>query len=455
MKNFVIGSFFILFLFSCKDNQTEISQYGKVSSYEKGEELSAGKFSFVNSDKSAFSEHLKGMDESEKIDFLLGERLFKTNWVPAPASTSGLDGLGPTFVSKSCQICHIRNGRGQPFNKFAKESFGFLMRISVSGKGMHGGAKPVWGYGTQLQNRGILKVKGEADINVNYEYIKGKYPDGTPYELRKPTYTLTNGRYGELPNDLLLSPRVGTQVIGLGFVDGLSEHSGKPNYVWNVEEQKNTIGKFGWKANAPTLKQQNAGAFHQDIGITTPMFPHQNCPDPQSECQNLPNGNDREAEVSSQGLKDITFFLGTVEVPMRRNYKNKDVLEGKVLFNKLNCIACHKIGLKVTNSKIYPKINGTIINPYSDFLLHDMGENLADNRPDFLANGREWRTQPLWGIGLIKKVNNHTYLLHDGRARNIEEAILWHGGEAEKSKQEFINLSAKQRKQVLNFINSL
>ncbi len=140
---------------------------------------------------------------------------------------------------------------------------------------------------------------------------------------------------------------------------------------------------------------------------------------------------------------------------MRRNYKNKNVLEGKVLFNKLNCIACHKIGLKVTNSNVYPKINGTIINPYSDFLLHDMGENLADNRPDFLANGREWRTQPLWGIGLIKTVNNHTYLLHDGRARNIEEAILWHGGEAEKSKQDFINLSAKQRKQVLDFINSL
>ncbi len=300
MKNFVIGSFFILFLFSCRDNQTKISQYGKVSFYEKGEEMSAGKFSFVNSDKSAFLEHLKGMDESEKIDFLLGERLFKTNWVPAPASTSGLDGLGPTFVSKSCQICHIRNGRGQPYSKFTNESFGFLMRISVRGKGMHGGPNPVFGYGTQLQNRGILKVKGEADINVNYEYIKGKYPDGTPYELRKPIYALTNGRYGELPNDLLLSPRVGTQVIGLGFVDGLSEQeilknadendtdndgiSGKANYVWNVEKQKNTIGKFGWKANTPTLKQQNAGAFHQDIGITTPMFPLQNCPDPQSEC---------------------------------------------------------------------------------------------------------------------------------------------------------------------------
>ncbi|MBS9767583.1 MAG: c-type cytochrome [Flavobacteriaceae bacterium] len=467
MKRFLISFCFLCF-FGCKSDHSTTSD-------KEEKPLKEGalvdKFSVFSIDTDAFSYPLPEMDSSQKIDFKLGERLFKTNWVPAPASTSGLDGLGPTFVSKSCQICHIRNGRGMPHEKSRKESFGFLMRLSVQGEDENGGPKPVKGYGIQLQNKGILTVKGEADINLNYKYIKGTYPDGTPYELRKPTYTVTNGRYGTLPSDLLLSPRVGQQVIGLGFIDALSEEeilknadendangdgiSGRANYAWNVQQQKKTIGKFGWKANTPTLRQQIAGAFHQDIGITTPMFPEQNCPEGQDVCKDLPTGNDDSFEVTEQGLNDITFFLSTVSVPERRDCKDKDVMMGKALFHKINCVGCHAVGLKVGKSEVFPKMKGITINPYSDILLHDMGEGLADNRPDFLANGREWRTQPLWGIGLIKTVNRHTFFLHDGRARSVEEAILWHGGEAEKPKKEFMNLSKKEREQLLKFIHTL
>ncbi len=470
MKKIVWGLVLLCFL-ACQEKRSPLSEYEKLQNYQKGEELLSGKFSILKSDRYAFTKPLKGMDKSQKIDFMLGERLFKTSWVPAPASTTGLDGLGPTFNAKSCQRCHIKNGRGQPLEKSTTQSLGFLMRLSITGTTPTGTPNPVPAYGEQLQDRGVLRVKGEADVNVTYEYIKGTYPDGTTYELRKPTYFLTNPRYGELPKDLMLSPRIGQQMVGLGFIDGLSEQeilknadendangdgiSGKPNYVWNVRKQKKTLGRFGWKANAPTLEQQIASAFHQDMGITTPIFPEQNCPAPQTLCQNMPNGNDEEAEVSSQGLQDITFFLSTLAVPARRNVKDKKVLKGKVLFHTLKCIACHRTGLEVTDSQAYPPINGTIINPYSDFLLHDMGEDLADHRPDYLASGNEWRTQPLWGIGMIATVNKHSFLLHDGRARSIEEAILWHGGEAESSKKGFMSLSKENRETLLAFVKSL
>ncbi len=470
MKRFIVTLFFFSII-SCKEDDPIPSEYEILKTYQKGEELLIGKFSIDNEGQLSFTKPLSEMTRRQEIDFKIGKRIFRTNWVPAPASTTGLDGLGPTFNAKSCGKCHVREGRGLPLEKSGNESLGFLMRLSVPGQDIHGGPNPVIGYGGQLQTTGILDIKGEANLNVIYEYIQKKYPDGTPYELRKPIYTITNPHYGVLPADLMTSPRVGQQTIGLGFLDALSENeilknadendangdgiSGRANYVWDIREQKVKIGKFGWKANVSTLEQQIASAFHQDIGLTTSIFPNQNCPDPQNSCQKLPNGNNKSFEVPDFELSKITFYQATLGVPKRRNYKNKNVLEGKALFHKLNCITCHSIGLKVEKSEIFPKMNGTVINPYSDFLLHDMGEELADNRPDFLANGKEWRTQPLWGIGLINTVNNHTFLLHDGRARNIEEAILWHGGESEKSKKEFMNLTKKERQQVLDFVKSL
>ncbi len=462
-----------IILSSCNDNDYEdytpkIDYY----KYQKGEEFPIGKFSSTTYNYQAFGILLPNMERDQRADFGTGDRLFMRTF-------SELSGLGPRFNARSCANCHFRDGRGKPLeistdieDTNGGRSKGFLMRLSVIGQDSHGGPKSVEDYGGQLQDRGLEGIGGEAKIKVTYELIGGKYPDGTSYQLRKPRYEFYDEKFGSLAG-VMTSPRVGTQTIGFGFVDALTEQqllanadendadgdgiSGRANYVWNVRANKTTIGKFGWKANAPTLEQQIAGALSGDMGITTSLFPKQNCPSPQQDCNDYVTENNLENTIdfSDEELRQLTFYQATLSVPERRKVTDKDVLQGKGLFHDMKCAKCHAIGFKVEKSEMLPLIVGTIFNPYSDFLLHDMGEDLADNRPDFLANGREWRTQPLWGIGMIPKVNKHTFLLHDGRARNVEEAILWHGGEAENSKKEFMNLTKKQRKQVLKFINSL
>lgn len=468
IKGIFLSVFITVIIFSCNKDEGVYEPINQ-NEYVEGEELPIGTFSVFLANNDAFGAKIPGLDRTGDINFAVGDRLFITTWVPAPASTTGLDGLGPTFNAKSCANCHFKDGRGKPLNESTTEtSRGFLMRISLPGEGEHGSPKPVPGYNTQLQNKGVLRVPAEGQVKLTFETINGTYPDGTTYELRKPIYTFFDENFGSLQN-VLFSPRVAPQTIGLGFVDGLPESeilknadefdadkdgiSGRPNYVWNIEKQTKTIGLYGWKANTPTLKQQVANAFHDDMGLTNSLFTENDCPSPQQDCFDSPHGG--TPEVTDLQLERITFYQATLAVPVRRNYKEQNVLDGKALFSKLNCITCHATNLKVKSSNIVPMIANTVINPYSDFLLHDMGEDLSDNRPDFLATGKEWRTQPLWGIGLIKTINKHTFLLHDGRARNVEEAILWHGGEAEKSKQDFMNLTKKERNQVLQFINSL
>jgi CxxC motif-containing protein (DUF1111 family) len=223
-----------------------------------------------------------------------------------------------------------------------------------------------------------------------------------------------------------------------------------------LKKNRSTIGKFGWKANEPSLEQQISAAFNGDMGLTNTTFPNENCPEG-IDCSSLPNGNNKgeTVEVTDRQMSRIMTYMGAISVPVRRDYMKYNVLKGKELFNEMDCIKCHVNNFTTSEFELLPQIENVVIRPYSDFLLHDMGEDLADNRPEYLANGNEWRTQPLWGLGMIEFVNGHTFLLHDGRARNAEEAILWHGGEAEISKNKFMNASAEQREQVLSFLNSL
>ncbi|MGY0426628.1 MAG: di-heme oxidoreductase family protein, partial [Polaribacter sp.] len=395
--------------------------------------------------------------------------LFKQNWVSAPASTTARDGLGPTFNARSCSSCHDKDGRGKPLEVGQKFSTGFLMRISQPGKNAVGGPKAVANYGDQIQERANLGVSFEAKISVNFTPISGTFADGETYELRKPNYHIADEQFGSLQN-VLTSPRVGQQIIGLGLVDALSKESilanedemdtnndgisGKANYVWNFTSKKTMLGKFGWKANQPTLRQQVAGAFNGDMGLTTSIFPKENCPSPLQNCSNSPNGG--TPEVTDTALEHMMIYVTSLAVPIRRNYDTDSVLKGKKLFRDLKCISCHTAVFTTSNNYPFnPSLQNVTFRPFSDFLLHDMGDDLADNRPDFLATGKEWRTQPLWGIGLINQVNGHTFLLHDGRARNVQEAILWHGGEAENSKNEYKKLTKQDRTNVLAFINSL
>ncbi|WP_435262512.1 di-heme oxidoredictase family protein [Tenacibaculum sp. nBUS_03] len=455
-----------LFLSCSKDNLTD--EYVPVNQYEDGEENLTGDLSVATTNNNSFGKEIPGLNRTDKIRFASGNSLFNQSWVSAPASTTSLDGLGPTFNSRACASCHFKDGRGKPFEPSNIGSKGFLIRLSLPGNDPHGGPLPVPNYGDQLQNHANLNIKKEADINVTFTFIEGTYPDGSKYQLRKPNYSIINENFGSL-NGVLISPRIGQQTIGLGLIDAIPDNeilknedefdidqdgiSGKANYVWNAIENKTSLGKFGWKANQPSLKQQIAGAFFGDLGLTTSIFNDNPCPSPQKDCYNAPNGG--ATEVTDKQMDRVLLYQTSLAVPKRRNYKEQNVLNGKATFSKLKCISCHSINFKTGSYGFNTLLENKNIRPYSDFLLHDMGEGLADNRPDFLANGKEWRTQPLWGIGLINTVNKHTFLLHDGRARNIEEAILWHGGEAEKSKNEFKNLSKQQREELLSFIESL
>ncbi|CAM1368370.1 di-heme oxidoreductase family protein [Tenacibaculum xiamenense] len=452
-------------LFSCSSKEEEyIPKY----TYESGEELSVGRLTTTILGSNAFDQPIPNLSTIDNRLFFVGNSLFRQNWVSAPASTTARDGLGPTFNARSCSACHNKDGRGLPLQVGQSFSNGFLMRISVPGNSSNGGPNPVAFYGDQIQEHANLGIPYEAKVSVRFETISGQFSDGETYELQKPIYTIADEQFGTLQN-VLTSPRVGPQVIGLGFIDAINNQdilanvdendqngdgiSGKANYAWNVLTQQHELGRFGWKANQPNLTQQVAGAFHGDMGLTSSLFPNNNCPTSQQDCMDAVNGG--TPEITDDALHDIMIYSTSLSVPIRRNFDDEEVLKGKHLFREMKCASCHIESFTTSSYSFNRSLENIKIRPFSDFLLHDMGEDLADNRPDFFASGKEWRTQPLWGIGMIQEVNNHTFLLHDGRARNIEEAILWHGGEAENSKESYKNLTKEDRTAVLAFINSL
>ena len=465
-----LGILCLLLLISCSSDDINEQDYVAIN-YEPGEEKLVSDLSIeaFTADK-AFGRGIPSLSDLELSFFGVGNAMFDQSWVSSPASTTSRDGLGPLFNARACSGCHLRDGRGKPLLSSGSGSEGFLIRLS-HGNSETTGPIALLNYGGQLQDNANLGINKEGSINVEFKLIAGTYPDGTKYELRKPTYSIVNQNYGGLAN-AEQSPRVGQQVIGLGFIDALSEASllfnedindangdgisGKANYVWNVKANKLTIGKFGWKANQPSLEQQVAGAFSGDMGLTTSIFPEENCPDG-LDCGTIANGNNigETVEVPDAQFSRIMIYQAAISVPIRRDFKDVNVLKGKQLFNDLACVSCHVNNFTTSDYAFLPQLSNVRIRPYSDFLLHDMGPELSDNRADFLAEGKEWRTQPLWGLGMIEFVNDHTFLLHDGRARNIEEAILWHGGEAEKAKNRFMELALVEREQLLSFLNSL
>jgi CxxC motif-containing protein (DUF1111 family) len=213
------------------------------------------------------------------------------------------------------------------------------------------------------------------------------------------------------------------------------------------------VGRFGWKANQPTIEQQVAGAFLGDMGLTTPLFGVQQCSPAQEACIAAPDGG--APEVDESKVARITFYLHTLAVPARRDVDDPTVLRGRALFESTGCASCHTARHRTGELEGYPWLSDQEIWPYTDLLLHDMGDGLADGRPDYAADGREWRTPPLWGIGLVETVSGHELLLHDGRARGLAEAILWHGGEAEASREAFRAMELADREALLAFLRSL
>ena len=434
---------------------------------EEAEAFSGGETTLFDFSPNAFGFQAPNLDDDNGLLFFTGNSLFNQNWVTAPASTTARDGLGPLFNARSCSGCHFKDGRGRAPEFDGEKSSGLLLRLSIPGTDAYGANLPEPTYGGQFQDDVIQNIAVEGNIKITYEPIQVTYPDGKVVSLQKPDYQFTDLNYGAMASDVMVSPRVANQMIGLGLLDAVPLQtilsyvdesdsnsdgiSGKANYVYNYETETIALGRFGWKSNQPTLKQQIAAAFGGDLGITTSLFPNENCP-PGINCDTIANGGN--PEISDENLDKVTLYSATLAVPGRRDYDEQNVLEGKQLFEQINCTACH-IPLMQTGPYPIAALENQTIRPYTDLLLHDMGEGLADNAPDFDATGSEWRTPPLWGIGLIETVNGHTSLLHDGRARNIEEAILWHGGEATVSKEAFMQLTAVDRAKLIDFIESL
>lgn len=431
-------------------------------------ELSGGDATVFDDSRHAFSLPIPGLTDAQKSAFAVGNSFFNLNWVAAPASTSGRDGLGSLFNARSCSACHLHDGRSRPPEPGSAMSV-MLLRVSVPGTNAHGGPLPHPVYGGQIQGRALPGVPAEADVVVDFEPVRGAFADGEVFELRRPKYSLRNLGYGPIATNLLMSPRVAPAVIGLGLLEAVPVEqlraltdpqdrdgdgvSGRLNQVWNVATQRHEPGRFGWKAEQPTVRQQVAGAFNGDMGLTTSIFPTENHTPAQTEATRQTSGG--SPEVSDKILDSVAFYSRVLAVPARRSVDDPLVRRGEELLRAAKCAACHREQLTTGEVSGLPQLSRQTILPYTDLLLHDMGDGLADHRPAFAADGREWRTPPLWGLGLIPKVNGHTFLLHDGRARNLAEAILWHGGEAEKSREAFRQMPRADRAALVKFLESL
>jgi CxxC motif-containing protein (DUF1111 family) len=418
--------------------------------------------------KTAFTFPAANIKAEHQRDFFFGNRLFNTNWVIAPSSVKSFDGLGPFFNRVSCSGCHTQDGRGRPPLDPGEPLNSMLMRISIPDTKSPNGASPHPVYGGQISEDAISGVAPEGKTKVTYQTVAGKYGDGEAFALQKPSYEITALASGPLGDGVMLSPRVAPQVIGLGLLEAVPEEtlaalsdpddkngdgiSGRLNHQIDPMTGKPAIGRFGWKANEPTLMSQNAGAAFGDIGLTNPLHENENCGPAQADC--LAAKKAPEIDLSKKFLGKMTLYTSLLAVPAQRNTGDPQVVRGAQVFEKLGCPACHVSTLK-TGAAALPELENQTFHPFTDLLLHDMGEALADGRPDFEATGSEWRTPPLWGLGLIETVNGHDRLLHDGRARGFAEAILWHGGEAERAKEEFRNAAKADRDALAAFLGSL
>ncbi|MFG6449513.1 di-heme oxidoredictase family protein [Roseateles sp. BYS180W] len=427
--------------------------------------------------KNAFSFPAANLPPEERARFAVGNSFFKRNWVQAPASTTARDGLGPHFLARSCAACHMHDGRGAPpewQQGLAKEvPLSVLLRISVLDAKGQSVPHPV--YGDQLNTAAVTGVRPEARVRMRWQPVRGRFADGTPYTLQKPIYLVDQLGYGP-SGPLQVSPRVAPVVFGTGLLEAIAVQDildnaqtqarlpgpikGQPNWVWDAVAQREMLGRFGWKANVATLAHQTAGAFLGDIGITSSTFAQEACTPAQTDCLAAPRGGSGgAAEIDDKTLADVVFYQAVLAPPARRGVDEVQVQRGQQLFAQAQCAVCHRPSY-TTGEPPFPRLSsralqGQTIWPYTDMLLHDMGPALADGRPDGQANGRQWKTPPLWGIGLLRDVNGHTRLLHDGRARGVLEAVLWHGGEAEASKNQVLRMSRQEREALVRFVESL
>ncbi|AZY49930.1 di-heme oxidoreductase family protein [Bordetella avium] len=438
----------------------------------------------INAD--IFSHPSGNMKFEGRQQFLVGNGLFRKNWVSAPASTQASDGLGPLFNARSCQACHVKDGRGTVpgFDPLERgDAVALLLRLSVPpvtegerealAKGdLAAFPEPL--YGTQLQNFAVAGLPSEGRMEIDYTPLTVQLAGGEVATLMQPVYRIEDLGYGPMRADTQISPRLAPPMIGLGLLEAIHEDdilahaqadkgdgiSGKPNWVRDVRTGEMSLGRFNWKAGQPTVEQQSAAAFSNDMGLSTPLFPshYGDCTPAQKACFDMPHGAQPhlgEHEVPARLMDFVTLYSTNLGVPQRRDSDDARVLAGKKLFYEANCVGCHVPKYVTRRDAKQPEHQFQLIWPYTDLLLHDMGDGLADGVSEGQANGREWRTPPLWGIGLTKVVNPNATYLHDGRARTLLEAILWHGGEAQAARDRVVAMTPAERADLIRFLESL
>ncbi|MGR9079094.1 di-heme oxidoreductase family protein [Rhizobium leguminosarum] len=455
------------------------------SKAEQYEAMQAGATTSIDPvTEDSFSHISANIPFDEEQNFKLGNALFRKLWVSAPSSTQASDGLGPLFNARSCMSCHVNDGRGKP-PEGGPSAISMLLRLSraartpaeekaIASADVVNFPDPA--YGHQLQDLAVPGLAAEGKMAISYHEERVTLGDGETVSLRRPSYAVVNPAYGPLDPATTISPRVASAMIGLGLIEAIPEAdilahadpddtdgngiSGKAAIVRDHRSGKIALGRFGWKAQNATVRDQSADAFANDIGISTPDQPKAqgDCTRAEEKCLDMPTGVQKrlgKEEAPGRILDLVTFYSENLAVPSRRKASFPETLRGKRIFYETGCISCH-VPKFVTRRDTPDKAQSfQLIWPYSDFLLHDMGDGLADGQQVGLASGREWRTPPLWGIGLTRTVSGHSFFLHDGRARSLTEAILWHGGEAEKARNAFSSLSTDDRAALITFLESL
>ncbi len=359
----------------------------------------------------------------EGLDYLAGQAIFEKNWVSSPSSTRASDGLGPLYNARSCAQCHVDAGKGT-----VEDSL--VVRINDPD------------YGQQLQPRAVPGLPAETQIVVDYRESLASFTDGTQVQLRQPSY-----QFPALESELPFSARVAPSLAGIGIIANIPYFdiltSADPNDRDNDGiSGRPGAGRFGWKGELDSLSEQVGQALSLDIGISSTLFPdpYADCTSTQQDCLRMAHGaseEDDDMELGIEAFYALVNFVRQIPAPI----SSAVTLPGEAIFNRIGCAACHA-----------GSFNNGSVNPYSDLLMHDMGEALADNMGN--AQSAEWRTAPLWGLS-SQAQNPEQHYLHDGRARSLLEAIVWHGGEAEQAKQAFMALPAAQRDDIIGFLQSL
>lgn len=450
-----LGGLIILFVAACRES-------GEWNFDEYDPRLSGGSQTIFSEGVGAFSQAFPQLSDERMEMHELGDLHFEASFVGAPAPK--FSGLGTVYNNNACVNCHINDGRGKPIATGEALS-SILFRISVPGNNPHGGALGAPGFGEQLQDKAVFGYQPELKIDVTWHTDTFSFADGEFVELRYPEWNYFDA-YIPIPSGAMFSARVAPPVHGLGLLEQVDEStllsfadpadnnndgiSGKANYGWDASKKSMMIGRFGWKSEAPTLAHQIAGAYNEDMGITSYVMPvesHTN--------QSQYDGRADEAEVPDSIFNAVVFYVQSLAVPARRKVTDPVVKRGEEIFAEAKCATCHIPVMRTGTNVRFPEASNQVIRPYTDLLLHDMGEALSDHRPSFLAEGNEWRTPPLWGIGLTQLVNGHNNFLHDGRAQSLLEAVLWHGGEAESAREYVRNLPKSDREALVIFLKNL